>query len=133
GVGGGGAAGGGGGGGEAALVRADARGGAGVSMIERYSRPEMAEVWSDTRRLRRWLDVELAATAAREARGEVPAGVSERIRKAARIDAARMLAIEADVRHDVIAYLSMLAEAVGDDARHLHTRLTSSDLVAPAL
>jgi len=102
-------------------------------MIERYSRPEMAEVWSDGRRLSLWLDVELAATAAREARGEVPAGVTERIKKTARIDAARMLAIEAEVRHDVIAFLSMLAESVGDDARHLHAGLTSSDLVDTAL
>ncbi len=102
-------------------------------MIERYSRPEMAQVWSDTHRLELWLDVELAATAAREARGDVAAGTVERIRNAARISLPRMLEIEAEVHHDVIAFLSMVAESVGDDARHLHAGLTSSDLVDTAL
>src|SRR5215510_11033764 len=102
-------------------------------MIDRYCRPEMQEVWSDARRLARWLDVELAVTATREDRGEVPKGTSDRIRRSARIDAARMLAIEAEVRHDVIAFLSMIAESAGDDARHLHAGMTSSDLVDTAL
>lgn len=102
-------------------------------MIERYCRPEMTAVWSDARRLELWLDVELAATRAREARGEVAAGTSERIRARARIDPARMLAIEAEVHHDVIAFLSMIAESVGDEARHLHAGMTSSDLVDTAL
>jgi adenylosuccinate lyase len=102
-------------------------------MIERYCRPEMSAVWSEARRLELWLDVELAATAAREARQEVPPGTAERIRRTARIDAARMRAIEDEVRHDVIAFLSMIAETAGDDARHLHAGLTSSDLVDTAL
>jgi adenylosuccinate lyase len=102
-------------------------------VIERYSRPEMAAVWSDARRLALWLDVELAVTAVREERGEVAGGTSERIRRTARIDAPRMLAIEAEVQHDVIAFLSMIAESAGDDARHLHVGLTSSDLVDTAL
>ena len=102
-------------------------------MIERYSRPGMRAVWSDEQRLAGWLEVELAATAAREARGEVPAGTFARIRGAARVDAARMLAIEAEVHHDVIAFLSMIAESVGEDARHLHAGMTSSDLVDTAL
>jgi adenylosuccinate lyase len=102
-------------------------------MIERYTRPEMAAVWSEQRRLERWRDVELAVTEAREARGEVPAGVAARIRSRARLDAERMRAIESEVHHDVIAFLSMLAESVGDDARHLHVGMTSSDLVDTAL
>jgi adenylosuccinate lyase len=102
-------------------------------MIDRYSRPEMSRIWSDEHRLELWLDVELAATAAREARGDVPAGTAERIRRTARVSQERMLAIEAEVHHDVIAFLSMLAETVGDDARHLHTGMTSSDLVDTAL
>ena len=102
-------------------------------MIARYRRPEMARVWGDERRLELWLDVELAATAARERRGEVPQGTVERIRSAARLDAGRMLEIEEQVRHDVIAFLSMVAESIGDDARHLHAGLTSSDLVDTAL
>jgi adenylosuccinate lyase len=102
-------------------------------MIERYARPEMAAVWSDERRLRWWLEVELAATQVREEQGEVPAGTCERIRTRTRIDGGRMLAIEAEVHHDVIAFLSMVAETAGDDARHLHAGLTSSDLVDTAL
>src|SRR5437773_278999 len=108
-------------------------------MIPRYSRPEMAEVWSDERRLALWLDAELAATAAREGTpggsgsGDVPRGTAARIRAAARLDPARMQAIEAEVHHDVIAFLSMLSESVGDDARHVHAGLTSSDLVDTAL
>ena len=102
-------------------------------MIERYRRAAMTQVWSDEHRLELWLAVELAATAARETRGEVPAGTVERLRRSVRIDAARMAAIEAEVRHDVIAFLSMVAESGGDDARHLHAGMTSSDLVDSAL
>src|SRR5258705_5404759 len=102
-------------------------------MIERYCRPEMAEVWSDAHRLALWLEVELAMTAARESKGDVPAGTSARIRSSARLDLGRMLAIENEVHHDVIAFLSMVAETAGDDARHLHVGLTSSDLVDTAL
>ena len=102
-------------------------------MIERYCRPEMTAVWSDERRLALWLEVELAATRAREGRGEVPAGTTERIRSRTRIDLPRMLAIEAEVHHDVIAFLSMVAESAGDESRHLHVGMTSSDLVDTAL
>jgi len=102
-------------------------------MIARYARPEMLRVWSDERRLERWLEVELAVTAEREARGAVPAGTAERLRARARLDAARLAAIEAEVGHDVIAFLSMLAESVGEDARHVHAGLTSSDVVDTAL
>ena len=102
-------------------------------MIARYTRPAMSRVWSDARRLEQWLEVELAVTAARERHGEVPAGTTARLRSRARIDAPRMAAIEAEVGHDVIAFLSMLAESLGDDARHVHVGLTSSDVVDTAL
>jgi adenylosuccinate lyase len=102
-------------------------------VIERYSREGMRRVWSDERRLERWLEVELAATAARERRGEAPAGVSDRIRRSTRLDLGRMLELEGQVRHDVIAFLSMVAESAGDDARELHVGMTSSDLVDTAL
>ena len=102
-------------------------------MIARYARGPMREVWSEPRRLGLWLDVELAVTAARERAGQASAGVSERIRARARIDGARMEAIESEVRHDVIAFLSMLSESLGDDARQVHVGLTSSDLVDTAL
>ncbi len=93
----------------------------------------MSRAWSDARRLQHWLDVELAVTAAREARREAPAGVAARLRQRVRLDAERMAAIEAEVGHDVIAFLSMVAETAGDDARHLHVGLTSSDVVDTAL
>jgi adenylosuccinate lyase len=102
-------------------------------MIARYSRPVMSRIWSDARRLEWWLEVELAVVEAREGAGDVPRGVTERIRRAARLDAARALEIEAEVKHDVIAFLSMLAESIGDDARHVHAGMTSSDLVDTAL
>jgi adenylosuccinate lyase len=102
-------------------------------MIARYSRPAMRRVWSDERRLELWLDVELAMTAARETTGAVPAGTARGIRERAKIDVARMEAIEAETRHDVIAFLRMLAESIGDDARYVHTGMTSSDLVDTAL
>ena len=102
-------------------------------MIERYSRPAMSRAWSDARRLELWLEVELAMTAAREEEGSVPRGTTRRIRESARLDPARMEAIEAEVRHDVIAFLRMLAESIGDDARHVHAGMTSSDLVDTAL
>ena len=102
-------------------------------MIDRYTLPEMAEVWSERRRLALWLEVELAVTAAREERGEIPPGTTERIRRDVRLDPERMRALEAEVRHDVIAFLAMLGESVGDDARHVHVGLTSSDVVDTAL
>ncbi|MGH7742401.1 MAG: adenylosuccinate lyase [Candidatus Eiseniibacteriota bacterium] len=102
-------------------------------MIARYTRPQMSRVWSDAHRLELWRDVEFAAVEAREGAGEVPAGTTRRLRASARVDEARMLAIEAEVHHDVIAFLSMLAESIGDDARHVHAGLTSSDLVDTAL
>jgi adenylosuccinate lyase len=102
-------------------------------MIQRYVRPEMAEIWSEERRLALWLEVEIAPVETREAAGEVPAGTVARIRRSARIDAQRMRAIELEVQHDVIAFLSMVSESVGNDARLLHAGLTSSDVVDTAL
>jgi len=102
-------------------------------VIARYARPAMAAVWDDAHRLGLWLDVECAVTEARERRGEVPVGTAARVRAAVHVDVARMDAIEAAVRHDVIAFLSMVAEQAGDDARHLHAGMTSSDLVDTAL
>jgi adenylosuccinate lyase len=102
-------------------------------VIARYARPAMARVWSDERRLERWLEVELVATEERERRGAVPAGVAARLRSRARVDAERMARIEEEVGHDVVAFLSMLGESLGEDARHLHVGMTSSDVLDSAL
>jgi adenylosuccinate lyase len=98
-------------------------------VIERYSRPEMTRLWSPLARYEAWLEVELAACAAMEVEGLVPAGVAERIRQGARLDPDRILAIEETVKHDVIAFLTQIEETVGEDARWLHLGLTSSDVL----
>ena len=103
-------------------------------MIPRYTRPAMAALWADEAKAQTWLAVELAVTQAQEALGRIPQGVTARCRANAHIDLPRALAIEEEVRHDVIAFLTMLAESLGDDdARYVHLGMTSSDLVDTAL
>jgi adenylosuccinate lyase len=101
-------------------------------MIDRYTRPEMGRLWSEEVRLQRWLDVELALVDALAARGEVPVVAAETLRRDARIDVARMQEIEAETKHDVIAFVSSVAEKLGDESRFLHLGLTSSDVVDTA-
>jgi adenylosuccinate lyase len=93
----------------------------------------MTALFSDETRYRTWLDVEIAVTEAMEAAGDVPRGVTARLRGAARIDALRVDQLEATLRHDVIAFLTQVGETVGEDARYLHLGMTSSDLVDTAL
>jgi len=102
-------------------------------MIPRYCRKEMAAIFDDAARYRTWLEVELAACEAMERRGDVPAGASARIRARAKIDPRRIDELEAELRHDVIAFLTQVGETVGEDGRHLHLGMTSSDLVDTAL
>jgi adenylosuccinate lyase len=102
-------------------------------MIPRYSRPEMARIWSDENRFATWLRVEIAATEALAVRGTVPREALEAIRQGARFDVARIEAIEREVQHDVIAFVSNVAENVGPQGRWLHYGLTSSDVVDTAL
>jgi adenylosuccinate lyase len=102
-------------------------------MISRYSRPEMAGIWSDESRFGAWLRVEIAATEVLVERGAVPREALEAIRTRARFDVARIEEIERDVQHDVIAFVSNVAENVGPEGRWLHFGLTSSDVVDTAL
>ncbi len=102
-------------------------------MIPRYTRPEMGALWSDEARYARWLQVELAVCDAWARRGAIPAAAVERIRARARVDARRIAEIEARVRHDVIAFLTNLEEAIGEDSRFVHVGLTSSDVVDTGL
>jgi adenylosuccinate lyase len=102
-------------------------------MIPRYSRPTMSALFEDEARYRTWLEVELMACAAMERRGEVPPGVSARVRARATIDPKRVDELEATLRHDVIAFLTSITESAGEEARHLHKGMTSSDLVDTAL
>ena len=106
-------------------------------MIPRYSTPELQRIWSDGHRFAVWLRVEIASAHAWESRGVVPAGAAARLTaRAAALDvdalAARALEIEQTTQHDVIAFLSACEEALGDDARHLHFGMTSSDVVDTA-
>lgn len=101
-------------------------------MIPRYTRPEMAELWSDRSRWSAWLEVELAVCEALAARGMVPAEDLATIRERAGFDPSRIEAIEAEVKHDVIAFLTSVAETVGPASRHIHYGLTSSDVVDTA-
>ena len=102
-------------------------------MIPRYSRPEMARIWSDENRFATWLKVEIAATEALAEAGVVPAAALAAIKSNARFDVARIEAIEKEVQHDVIAFVSDVAESIGPEGRWLHYGLTSSDVVDTAL
>ncbi|MBI2543830.1 MAG: adenylosuccinate lyase, partial [Candidatus Rokubacteria bacterium] len=102
-------------------------------MIDRYTRPEMGAVWSQAEKYAAWLRVELAVCEAYCRRGHIPPDALARITANARVDPARIDAIEARVRHDVIAFLTNLEEALGADSRYVHVGLTSSDVVDTAL
>ncbi|HUG38405.1 MAG TPA: adenylosuccinate lyase [Candidatus Limnocylindrales bacterium] len=102
-------------------------------MIPRYSRPEMSRLWSDENRFATWLRVEIAATEVLAGQGVVPQEALAAIREKARFDVARIEAIEREVQHDVIAFVSDVAESVGPEGRWIHYGLTSSDVVDTAL
>jgi adenylosuccinate lyase len=102
-------------------------------MIERYSRPEMARLWTDEYRFGKMLEVELFATEALVKKGKVPAKAYAKIRKRAKINIARIRAIESEVKHDVIAFVTQVAETIGPESRFLHMGLTSSDILDTAL
>ena len=101
-------------------------------MIARYTRPEMGRIWTEENQFQKWLDVEILATEALGKLGVVPKGVAARIRKKARFDVKRIREIEREVKHETIAFLSSVAEYVGDDARYLHVGMTSSDVMDTA-
>jgi adenylosuccinate lyase len=108
-------------------------------MIPRYTRPEMAAIWAPEHRLRLWLEIELAALEAMAAIGQVPRDVATKVLAAAErhgaalIDPPRIEEIEAETRHDVIAFLTHVEQVIGPEARYLHLGMTSSDLLDTAL
>ncbi len=102
-------------------------------MIARYTRPEMGALWGEEAKVARWLRVELAVCEAWARRGAIPADALARIRARARVDSGRIAAIEARVHHDVIAFLTDLEAAIGEDSRFVHLGLTSSDVLDTAL
>ena len=102
-------------------------------MIPRYSRPEMAEIWRPQNKFQRWLDVEIAACEAWHKRGEISSRSLAAIKKRAKFNISRIDAIEKTVKHDVIAFLTSIAEHVGPEAKNIHKGLTSSDILDTAL
>ncbi len=101
-------------------------------MIPRYTRPEMAEIWTAQTRFRIWFEIEAHAADAMAELGMIPKSAAKAIwdkGRNARFDVERIEAIEREVKHDVIAFLTHLAEIVGPDARFVHQGLTSSDVL----
>jgi adenylosuccinate lyase len=98
-------------------------------MIPRYSRPEMARIWEPETRFRIWLEIETYAAEAMAKLGQIPKHAADAVKKRGGFDVARIEEIEREVKHDVIAFLTSVAEHVGPEARFLHAGLTSSDVL----
>ncbi len=102
-------------------------------MIERYSLPEMAAIWTLESRYEKWLQVEVAAARAWAALGVIPSDDAEKIAQDARVDVERALAIEQETRHDVVAFTRAVSETLGSERKWVHYGLTSTDVVDTAL
>jgi len=98
-------------------------------MIERYSRKEIKGIWEDYNKYSIWLDIELAAAEAMEKLNIIPKGVVKKVKSKAKINVKRILQIENNVKHDVIAFLTSITEKAGQEARYLHKGMTSSDVL----
>ncbi|KAA9301188.1 adenylosuccinate lyase [Aerococcus sanguinicola] len=101
-------------------------------MIPRYTRPEMAQVWSDENRYQCWLEVEILAAEAWAELGEIPKEDAQKIREKAHFDVDRILEIEAQTRHDVVAFTRCVSESLGQERKWVHYGLTSTDVVDTA-
>jgi adenylosuccinate lyase len=102
-------------------------------VIERYTLPEMGNLWTENYKLKTWLQVEIAVCEAQAELGYIPKSAVEEIKAKANFDPKRVLEIEAEVRHDMIAFLTNVNEYVGDAGRYIHLGLTSSDVLDTAL
>ena len=102
-------------------------------MIERYTRPEMGRIWSEQNKFQKWLDVELAVCEIFSEVGKIPQNSFQMIKERAKFDIKRILEIEQETNHDVIAFLTNVAEHVGPDSRFIHYGMTSSDVLDTAL
>ena len=98
-------------------------------MISRYTRPEMGRIWEPENLYAKWLEVEIAACEAMAQEGLIPEEALENIKKKAAFSVGRILEIEEETKHDVIAFLTNVAEHVGPDSRYIHLGLTSSDIL----
>lgn len=102
-------------------------------MISRYTLPEMGKIWEDEFKFQTWLKIEILACEARASFGEIPKADVEVIKKKAKFDVKRILEIEETTKHDVIAFLTNVAEYVGPESRHIHYGMTSSDIIDTTL
>jgi adenylosuccinate lyase len=102
-------------------------------MIERYTLPEMGKIWEDEFKFNTWLKIEILACEARSEFGEIPKADVEVIKQKATFNIKRILEIEETTKHDVIAFLTNVAEYVGPEARHIHYGMTSSDILDTTL
>jgi adenylosuccinate lyase len=102
-------------------------------MIDRYTRPEMGSIWTDENKYSIWLEIEILACEGQAKLGLVPPEALAVIKSRAKFEIARILEIESEVKHDVIAFLTNVGEAIGSDSRFLHLGMTSSDVLDTAL
>ncbi|MHC1737353.1 MAG: adenylosuccinate lyase [Ignavibacteriaceae bacterium] len=102
-------------------------------MIERYTRKEMGKIWEDEFKYSTWLRIEILACEARARLGEIPKADVEVIKAKAKFDVKKILEIEETTQHDVIAFLTNVAEYVGPESRHIHYGMTSSDILDTTL
>ncbi|NQT32840.1 MAG: adenylosuccinate lyase [Candidatus Omnitrophica bacterium] len=102
-------------------------------MIERYTRPEMARIWTDENKFRKMLEVEILACEAFAKQGLIPKASAKAIREKADFDVKKINEIEEKTHHDVVAFIKNISESIGEDARYFHFGLTSSDILDTAL
>ncbi len=102
-------------------------------MIDRYTLPKMREIWSEEHKFNTWLEVEIAACEAWAKLGKIPPSALKKIKSSAKFNLKRISEIEKTVDHDVIAFLTNVAESVGPDSRFIHMGMTSSDVVDTSL
>ncbi|GEO24538.1 adenylosuccinate lyase [Alicyclobacillus acidoterrestris] len=102
-------------------------------MIDRYSRPEMARLWTLEARMKWWLEVEILAVEAWAELGVIPAEDAKKIRQNAKFDVDRVLEIERETRHDLVAFTRAVSESLGEEKKWVHYGLTSTDVVDTAL
>src|SRR5690554_2734247 len=102
-------------------------------MIGRYTRPEMGSIWTDENKYQAWLEVEILACEAWSELGIIPKADVEKIRQHASFDIDRILEIEQETRHDVVAFTRAVSETLGEEKKWVHYGLTSTDVVDTAL
>lgn len=101
-------------------------------MLDRYTRPEMGAIWSEENKYQAWLEVELLATEAWAELGDIPRGDVDLLRQKASFDIDRILEIEEETRHDVVAFTRAVSESLGEESKWIHYGLTSTDVVDTA-